>query len=94
MTIKDLAQRLGIGRDNATCLMKSEDFPAIRVGRRWLVDEKEYEKWYSTHHGATIPTRPAAKQMKRRPRISLVPNYVGTWKYERKENHNEKSRCS
>ena len=47
MTIKDLSERLGIGRDNATCLMKSQDFPAIRVGRRWLVDEKEYEKWYA-----------------------------------------------
>lgn len=86
MTIKDLSERLGIGRDNATCLMKSQDFPAIRVGRRWLVDEKEYEKWYATHHGVTIPTRATTSTPRRRKRrISLVANYPATWRYEKKD---------
>jgi excisionase family DNA binding protein len=82
MTIMELAERLGIGRGNATCLMKSAGFPSIRVGRQWLVDEKAYERWYDTHHGVTIPTRQVAKPKKRQRRVSIVPNYVSSFDYE------------
>lgn len=81
MTVQDLAVRLGIGRENATYLMKSDGFPSIRVGRQWVVDENEYQKWYATHHGVTVPTRVVAKPAKRRRKVSLVPNYKPIWDY-------------
>lgn len=60
MTIDDLAERLGVSYDVATIVMKSPGFPSIHVGRRWLVDEKAYERWYLSHHKLSIPT--AAKK--------------------------------
>lgn len=82
MTVMELAERLGIGRSNATCLMKSAGFPSIRVGRQWLVDEKAYERWYATHHGVTVPTRQVAKPKRRQRRAGIVPNYVSSFDYE------------
>jgi len=60
MTVDDLAERLGVSYDVATIVMKSPGFPSIRVGRRWLVDERAYERWYLSHHKLSIPT--AAKK--------------------------------
>ena len=83
MTVMELAERLGIGRSNATYLMKSVGFPSIRVGRQWRVDEKEYERRYATHHKVTIPTRQVKKPKKRQRRASPVPRYVSSFNYEK-----------
>jgi len=60
MTVQDRADRLEISYDVATILMKSPGFPSLRVGRRWLVDEKAYDRWYMTHRKTSVPT--AAKK--------------------------------
>ena len=64
------------------------DFPVIDLsGDFRLKDPKEYEKWYATHHGVTIPTRAATRNpVRRKRRISLVANYPATWRYEKKDN--------
>lgn len=82
MTVHELAKRLGLSYDGASCLMKSNGFPAIRIGRRWIVDEKMYERWYSTHHGVTIPTVEKKEPVRRRRRAPIFPDYKPAATYE------------
>ena len=72
MTVDDLAERLGVSCDVATIVMKSPGFPSIHVGRRWLVDEKAYERWYQTHHKVSIPT--VAKREPKRRKTKAQPS--------------------
>ena len=43
-TVNDLRQ-LGLGRDKAYQLMRSEAFPSIKIGGQYYVDEKAFEEW-------------------------------------------------
>lgn len=43
--VPEMAKRLGLSLPTAYRLASSEGFPAFRVGRRWLVNEKMLEKW-------------------------------------------------
>ena len=79
MTVKDLAERLGISYDVATIVMKSPGFPSIYVGRRWLVDEKAYERWYMTHHKCSIPTAAKKPDTKRRKRKAKQSEEYFEW---------------
>ena len=63
MTTKDLMQRLGLGYRSATELMRSSGFPSIQVGKKFVVDEQAYEKWYRLNQG---------RQVIRQPGISLL----------------------
>ena len=42
---KDLMVIMGIGRDNARALMRSEDFPTISVGNRKVVSILSFVLW-------------------------------------------------
>lgn len=44
-TVKETAQVLNIGMNNAYCLVNSKNFPRIQVGRKILVPKKALEKW-------------------------------------------------
>jgi excisionase family DNA binding protein len=37
MSVEDLAEELGIGRNQAYALVQMKIVPAIRFGRRWLI---------------------------------------------------------
>lgn len=45
LTPAEVAVRLGIGRNAAYNLIHREDFPALRVGKRWVVPVSALERW-------------------------------------------------
>lgn len=42
---KDVQEILGISKGQAYRLFRREDFPSKRVGNRWFVSLKAFEKW-------------------------------------------------
>ena len=45
LTIKDVQNRLGICKNNAYKLIKLPNFPTIKIGRKYLIPEDEFETW-------------------------------------------------
>lgn len=45
LTTKMLMNRLNIGRDTAYSLMRARNFPSIKLGRRYYVDEDSLKHW-------------------------------------------------
>lgn len=45
LTPKDVQEILKISRNNVYALFKSEDFPAIRIGKQFRVSEEALEKY-------------------------------------------------
>ena len=62
MTTKDLMQRLGLGYRSATELMRSSGFTSIQVGKKFVVDEQAYEKWYRLNQGRQVIRQPEPQQ--------------------------------
>lgn len=54
LTIKDLTERLPISKNNAYELMRRNDFPSIRLGRKYIVLEDELEKYLKSNIGNKI----------------------------------------
>jgi hypothetical protein len=48
----DIAAILGISKYNAYCLMRSEGFPMMRMGRRLLVQKKQFIEWMDENFNA------------------------------------------
>jgi len=42
-----MAKKLGISRSIAYELVKSRNFPALRIGKRFIIPVAELEKWLS-----------------------------------------------
>ncbi len=51
---KDLQQILSVGRDKAYALMKSDDFPSIKIGRDYYVTEENLRLWLEESAGKEI----------------------------------------
>ena len=47
----DLKNILGIGRDKAYALMRSEAFPSTKIGKTCFVTEKNLEIWLENYAG-------------------------------------------
>ena len=45
MTIKELQNYLGIGKDKAYALVKSKSFPAVKIGGRYYVMKSGFVSW-------------------------------------------------
>ena len=45
LTIKDVQNRLGICKNNAYKLIKLPNFPTIKIGRKYLIPEDEFNVW-------------------------------------------------
>lgn len=45
LTIRDIQDNLGIGKNNAYRLIQSPNFPKIKIGRKYLIPENEYNSW-------------------------------------------------
>ena len=45
----DLQRFLGIGRDKAYALMRSKAFPAIRIGKQYIVTKEALADWLETN---------------------------------------------
>jgi hypothetical protein len=52
LTAMDIAAILGISKYNAYCLMRSEGFPMMRMGRRLLVQKKQFIEWMDDNFNA------------------------------------------
>ena len=45
MTVAEIAERLDIGEMAVYRMLDMRIIPAVRVGKRWLVTRKAFEKW-------------------------------------------------
>lgn len=53
MNVDDISRVLGVSRSTAYAVMKSEGFPLLRVGNRFLVTSDRFWKWIDAHAGDT-----------------------------------------
>lgn len=51
MTIKELQNYLGIGKDKAYKLAKSKSFPAVKIGGRYYVIKSNFIVWLGKEKG-------------------------------------------
>ena len=51
LTVRELAQRLRIGRTSAYRLCAGVDFPSVRVGNQIRVPEEELNRWLKRGKG-------------------------------------------
>ena len=54
LTVKDIAEHLQIGKNKAYELCSLDDFPSIKIGSSYRVDQKKYLKWLKTHEDTGI----------------------------------------
>ena len=54
MSVKELSERLHIGRDKAYSLMKSKSFPSIKLGGRYIVTAKALNEWLDLYEYKTF----------------------------------------
>ena len=45
ISVDDIAKRLSIGRKTVYQMLEQRIIPAIRLGRRWIITLRAYEKW-------------------------------------------------
>jgi excisionase family DNA binding protein len=48
LSVKEIAERLDIGKMAVYAMLESGALPGIRVGKRWLVTRYAYEHWERT----------------------------------------------
>lgn len=51
LDVKGLQIALGIGKDTAYSLMRSQAFPSMRLGRRYVVRKEAFEAWLKRNEG-------------------------------------------
>ena len=45
LSVKDLAELLGINKSTAYDLVNADSFPAVRVGKRYVIPRSELDRW-------------------------------------------------
>lgn len=51
MDVKDLQEALGVSKDTAYCLMRSEAFPSMKIGKRYFVEKVALKQWLQKNQG-------------------------------------------
>ena len=51
ITVNEAAKLLGVGRNTMLEFVKMNDFPAIRLKRKILIDKKALPIWFSNNYG-------------------------------------------
>lgn len=54
LDVKDIMKKLHICRNSAYALMKTKNFPSIKVGRKYIVFANDFEKYLRNHIGTTV----------------------------------------
>lgn len=54
MTMKDVREFLGIGRDKTYTLFKEPDFPAVKFNKHAVVFKEDLIEYLKDHRGTTI----------------------------------------
>ena len=49
LSVKQLADVLGVSDSSVYELIREEDFPSLRIGKRIVVPKEELRKWISAH---------------------------------------------
>lgn len=45
LTVEDVRKNLNVGRNKAYEIFARDDFPALRLGRKFGVDKEAFEEW-------------------------------------------------
>jgi len=53
MTVKELQNYLGIGKDKAYALVRSKSFPSAKIGGRYYVIKPDFVSWLERQIGKT-----------------------------------------
>lgn len=53
LDVKGLQIALGIGKDTAYSLMRSQAFPSMHLGGRYMVRKEAFEAWLKRNEGKT-----------------------------------------
>ena len=48
ITIEEICEDLGLGRERVTAMLKAKIIPNVKLGRTWLVTKFAYENWKRT----------------------------------------------
>lgn len=52
INLKELAEILNLGMNNALNLVNSKDFyPSFRIGRKWLISTEKLSQWINEQSG-------------------------------------------
>jgi excisionase family DNA binding protein len=54
MSIKEVAESLGIGMNKAYELVNKEDFPKVRIGNRYIILRNKLEEWLDNNIGQIL----------------------------------------
>lgn len=49
LTVKDIQEKLHMGRNNTYKLINQKGFPKIAIGKKILIPEEEFEKYIMNH---------------------------------------------
>jgi len=51
-TVKDIMQKMGIGKNKAYKLFRAKAFPAIKCGNSYIIHKDQFERWIKINSGA------------------------------------------
>lgn len=54
LKVKDLQNILNVGRERAYALMKTKGFPAIQIGKTYVVSKASLKEWVENNEGRKI----------------------------------------
>lgn len=54
MNVNEVAKFLGFGKDKVYELFKQEDFPCMRLGKKFIVLEDDLIEWIKDHRGKRV----------------------------------------
>ena len=55
LTVKNVAEVLGISRTGAYELVRRSDFPTLNIGKRIVVPKEEFARWVRENTGKPTP---------------------------------------
>jgi len=66
ISVREIAQRLTIGRQAVYAMLEQRIIPGVRLGHRWIVTRHAYEQWERTCG------TPAGAGLKDQPEVRLL----------------------
>ncbi len=55
LSIKEVSELMGMGIHQTEKLVHSAGFPSIKIGGRYYIPEKEFEKWIKNNCYSSVP---------------------------------------
>lgn len=51
-TVKEISEALGMGTNQTYALVKSNDFPSIKIGQQYFIPKDLFEEWIRKRAGS------------------------------------------